>query len=364
MKKTLYLHIGAHRTGTTYLQTCLHRNRDALAGHGIDTVSDLSLWGQGHHNVAFSYLQWALRDAGLTREQYLERFRTRLKESALGSIIISSEFFELFDDAAVERLRADLGGFGKVVVYGVRNQPQYLESYYRESFKQGLTESFESWMKERVAAGLGDFHAIAHRWVAGLGADAVRIVVYENLLRENLNIFEYFAHRILLVPERQALDLPAERIINGSADRRLLWLLREMNRRHGRPENHVAGIGAQYLRLRRRLERIYDASPSLAAGSESARIIDAAAARSIAAQFEASNARLLAEFGSAICNPTSDGTLFPAPALVLADTDAGIESGRLETSVLLDLLFRALAEDEEGFEPGAAPDDSPRQPRR
>jgi len=356
--KTLYLHIGAHRTGTTYLQTCLHRNRDALVDHGIDPLADFSVWGQGHHNVAFSYLGWALRDVCWSREEFLKRFRNRIRDSKLTSIVISSEFFELFDDSAVGRLRSDLAGYRKVVIYWVRNQAQYLESYYRESFKQGLTEPFDSWMNQRVAAGMGDFHAVARRWVAGLDADAIHIVIYENLLRENCNIFGYFADRILGVPI-SALEFPVEAIINPSADGRFLWLLREMNLRYGRSESHVAGIGTQYLRMRRRLEHIFYSNPSFASGAGPAQIIDASVAHDIAARFEASNARLVADFGGAICNPTSDATLFPATNFNSVDAHIGIESGRTATPMLLELLFRALTDVGETPESSATPAQTP-----
>jgi hypothetical protein len=348
--RTLYLHIGAHRTGTTYLQTSLHRNRDVLARHGVDTLSDLALWGQGHHNVALSYLNWPLRDVRSTADQYRQLFCARLRDCTQRSTIVSSEFFELFDDAAVDRLRPDLAQFRLVLIYWVRRQPQYLESFFRESFKQGLTESFASWMERRVAAGLGDFHAVARRWTMGLGVDVVRIVIYENLLQERINIFEFFAREILGVPAGQALELPEDALINRSIDKHLMWLLREMNLRHGRAESHVAGISAEYLRMRRRLERIYYSEASFARDAGPAKVIDAETARSIDARFEACNARLLTEFGSSICNPAPGGKLFAAAAPAPAETDPDLASASVEASVLLDLLFRALVAD------GEAPD--------
>jgi hypothetical protein len=34
--RTLYLHIGIHKTGTSYLQSCFHLSKDRLRAHGID----------------------------------------------------------------------------------------------------------------------------------------------------------------------------------------------------------------------------------------------------------------------------------------------------------------------------------------
>lgn len=48
MKKTLYIHAGTHKTGTTAIQKFLSANRDLLAKNGyLYPGTD-----QGHHDVA------------------------------------------------------------------------------------------------------------------------------------------------------------------------------------------------------------------------------------------------------------------------------------------------------------------------
>lgn len=340
--KKLYVHIGAHRTGTTYLQKCLHLNAPELARCGIDALPDLALWEQGHHNVAWAYLEWALRDDARTAQQYRLMFRERVRTSPLQSVFVSSEFFELFDDAALRRFQADLDGFEIAIVYSIRNQPDYFKSYYVESLKHSITDEFEVWLEKRMLEGFGDFYAVTRRWSDGLPKSAVRIVIYDNLLHSQTNIFEFFARDVLSLPVTTSLRLPSQNRINKSIDAQLQWLLREMNRRHGTAESHVTGIGARYLRMRRRLERAY-AELSASQKSASSMQLDPLVVRNIEARFEASNALLLREFKSNICNATTGSTLFPEGGPEAAAAGNALEPvGQRE---LLDLLFAILIDD-------------------
>jgi hypothetical protein len=342
--RRLYVHIGAHRTGTTYLQNCFHMNASKFAQFGIDALSDLAIWGQGQHNVALAYLGWALRDEPRGPEQYRRMFRERIRRSPLPSVLVSSEFFELFDAAAIRRFRTDIEGLETVVIYSVRNQPDYLKSFYSESFKHANTDEFETWLEERMHAALGDFYAITQRWAGELPAGMVRIVIYDNLLRAQANIFEFFAREVLSLPASASLQLPRQSRINPSTDSGMHWLLREMNLRPGRAESHVEGIGAKYLRMRRRLESAYSALPSRSGEGKRSMRLDPLTVQAIEARFESSNAQLLREFGSCICNPTAGGRLFPER------TREANSDGTLSQSVgqreLLDLMFAILTADE------------------
>jgi hypothetical protein len=341
--RTLYLHIGAHKTGTTYLQSALHLNQAALASQGIDTLTDLAVWGQGHHNVAFSYLGWGLRDESRDRDSYRRMICARIKHSPLPSVVLSSEFFELFDDAAILRLRCDLAPVRTVLIYWIRNQPRYLESYYLESHKQGLSEPFQTWLDRRLQTGLGDFCRVVERWSTVLGVDARPVVIYDNLSLAGINIFELFVRDHLQLGSGHACRLPAAALINPSIDCRLLWLLRELNRVHNRPESHAAGISADYLRLRQRLERAYHGNRALSPNACRASVLDAEIASGIEHHYADSNARFLRCFGADIRNPTGEGRLFPAPRLNLPgpDPQGGVQA--TDIPILRELLRRVLA---------------------
>ena len=342
MMKKLYVHIGAHRTGTTYVQNAVHLNSPEFARHGIDTLTDLAVWGQGQHNVAWSYLGWAVRDDPRTADQYRRMFWERIRSTALDALFLSSEFFELFDDDAIGRFKADTDELDTVIVYAIRNQPDYLRSYYSESLKHAVTDQFEVWLEKRLSEGLGNFYDVTRRWSDGLPGATVRLVLYDDLVRRQANIFAFFAQKILSLPATASLRLPSQNWINRSIDSQLQWLMREMNIRYGSEESHVTGIGTRYLLLRRRLERAYAAISARDERGSSTQL-DPLTVREIEARFDASNGRLLREFAPSICNPMAGGTLFPERAPASTIRVEALEP--IEESQLLDLLFALLSND-------------------
>lgn len=129
--RSLFLHVGVHKTGTTALQKFLDDNRALLTQRGlywpeVERPPGIThTWG--HHNLA-----WTLRDgdsAGLWNAA-----SQTFPHSA--SIIISSEEFCLFRQPAKFRpIKAALKGFRIRPVCFLRRQDQLLESIYKHHVK-------------------------------------------------------------------------------------------------------------------------------------------------------------------------------------------------------------------------------------
>ncbi|WP_417270455.1 glycosyltransferase family 2 protein [Celeribacter sp.] len=137
--KRLVLHIGQHKTGSTYLQHQLVAHRDALKSHGVlvprtgfaqDDQFDTREGGlPGHQGLLF-----ALRTGD---EDTWETLWREVRKSKTQTVVISCENIGMPTASDRDTLIADLmnkfSGFGTVDVVAFHRQPtRYAESFYRE----------------------------------------------------------------------------------------------------------------------------------------------------------------------------------------------------------------------------------------
>lgn len=133
--KTIYLHIGIHKTGTTAIQKYLFNNSRAIKEKGFDYLSGNCVWSahhplgwmfQGAQKAVYEYCNW--HDFGV-----INNIEYEIENSTCDNFIISSEnlyftnnhkfirrFFERFKSYNI-----------KVIVY-LRNQASFIESWYYE----------------------------------------------------------------------------------------------------------------------------------------------------------------------------------------------------------------------------------------
>jgi len=148
MPRTLYLHIGAHRTATTSIQEFLFANRAALRQRGILYPYDV----RRHHALMKGILD-GRRDIGAVAAD-LER-RAASQPEPVHTIVLSDEYVCRHPDPSV--LAGLARQFDLRIVYALRRQDLWLESWYLQNIKwQGVTEyahlGFEDFLARR-----GDF---------------------------------------------------------------------------------------------------------------------------------------------------------------------------------------------------------------
>lgn len=145
--KTLYIHSGLHKTGSTALQLTLLKNRHVLALQdfyypiiGIPTNT------YGHHNIA-----WELsRDRRFNREYGdISSLVKAILNCKYSKIILSSEDFEciLLNTKKLDLLISQFSSFNidlKFIFY-LRDQASYLKSLYFELLKAGFGDEFASY---------------------------------------------------------------------------------------------------------------------------------------------------------------------------------------------------------------------------
>lgn len=160
----VFLHIGAPKTGTTYLQGLLALNRDALRRDGIWYPESIS----GAHHAAV----WDLRGIPPQRKDAkgVEGAWDRLVATANSwdgeAVLVSSELFVFSDPTQVRRALSAFSGQVHVI-YTARDLARQVPAVWQERVKNQETVSYPDFIqavtRSKQAAGGRAF------WRAGTG---------------------------------------------------------------------------------------------------------------------------------------------------------------------------------------------------
>lgn len=182
MSPTVYLHIGAPKTGTTYLQDRLELNARSLARHGVhypsrNPVTSASL---SQFRAALDLLGQDWGGSPGHAQGYWEAMVRRIRRLD-GSVVLSHEILAPASPDQVARVRHDLRGCELHVVYTARDQGRQLPAAWQESIKQGRRWSYRRYVR-RVTGGQPwlaqafDLPEVLATWGEGLPPERVHVV--------------------------------------------------------------------------------------------------------------------------------------------------------------------------------------------
>ncbi|MTI65570.1 MAG: hypothetical protein FH753_03115 [Firmicutes bacterium] len=213
--KTIYFHIGLHKTGTTALQTFFTKNRKKLAKY------DILYPKSGHYINGHHLLVWAQRkklsDAlikGFIGNRKLNFFVHQLIEEIdnmpCDNILISSEnlaarpFIELF--RVIDALKQyGFKGNIKIVIY-LRRQHELLSSYYSQYVKQstysGRISEFDGYNNKL------NYEILLNKLKERFEKKNIIVRVYEKKQFINGNIFDDFLNSVFNINLSNEFILP------------------------------------------------------------------------------------------------------------------------------------------------------------
>ncbi len=129
--KTVYLHIGIGKTGTSSIQHYFVRNKEALCNNYIflpNTGMDIN---GAHHSIANYRLHEVDEN---TRKLYTDLVR-EISSSGMDRIFISSEQFSFLRSDLIRSVKEYFSEFCVKVLFYVRSQAELIESTYLEMQK-------------------------------------------------------------------------------------------------------------------------------------------------------------------------------------------------------------------------------------
>lgn len=182
MSRVVYLHVGAPKTGTTYVQDRLSRNAASLREHGVHfpTRSPLVSPGLFHFRAALDLLGQDWGGAPGHAEGSWEALMKRVRRLS-GTVVISHEILAPATSEVVQRAMADLAGSEVHLVYSVRDLGRALPAAWQESIKQGRRWSFRKFLRKTRKGKPWFYRAldlptVLGTWGAGLPPERIHVV--------------------------------------------------------------------------------------------------------------------------------------------------------------------------------------------
>ena len=235
----LFLHVGPHKTGTSYIQSRLSQAHDELAQQGWiypeeGMAADSGKHAQHHlaHNPSFYLTGGEGGHALLTAARAAGKYENR-------NVVMSAEGFCKWTAEQVLALAGLLGQDGARIAYFVRDPFDVLYSYWAEEMKHGYTNS----LPEKLAREFMDPFAsriinplIDLDRLTGEKRIALDIYLYDTLRASGQDVCDEMLARSIgiTIPEAQF----AQRI-NESLPIELTEILRMLTIRHAREKTHI-----------------------------------------------------------------------------------------------------------------------------
>lgn len=221
--KTVFLHIGTHKTGTTAIQHTLRDNQDLLGSNG-------------YHFIARSLLYQPVQKLQGFAPDRIERekrnYHELIENSKCGNLIFSYEnfsgdLFNAYSDAPLwaQTLSSIFGNHSVKIIIYLRRQDQFIESAYVQSIKQGCGWTFANFCDIVDIHGFNWYNHLTH-YAQYFGNDSIIVRPYESVQLQNGNVVPDFL-QILGIPS-DAIPVTSHRE-NRSYSRSALELARIYN---------------------------------------------------------------------------------------------------------------------------------------
>ncbi|GAB3774735.1 hypothetical protein FB382_003828 [Nocardioides ginsengisegetis] len=256
MSRVVHLHIGAPKTGTTYLQDRLSLNAKSLAQHGVHfpTRSPLVSPGLFHFRAALDLLGQDWGGApGHARGSWDALIRRVNKRS--GTVVISHEILAPASPEKVARAMRDLRGSEVHIVYSVRDLARQIPAAWQESIKQGRKWSYRRYLNRIERGDAWFFRAfdipnVLSTWGDGIPPERIHVVTVPqkgSTQRSGGELWLRFCEAFGIDPAWAPQDSTATNRSLGIAETQVIRQLNRRMERATRREAEYDGLIRQML---------------------------------------------------------------------------------------------------------------------
>lgn len=238
-ERRVFLHVGAPKTGTTFLQRVLWTNRETLADQGVDVPG--ADRGE-HYRAAYDLRAVPAAPADPKRpipewEGAWDRLAAAVRESPRAVAAISDERLAAATPEEAERAVAGLAPAELHVVYTAREFVGLLPAAWQEFVKNGFSLGFEEWLADIFdqgrdgAAGawfwrVQDAADVLRRWAVTVPPERVHVIPMPSPPAPTALLWERFASLLDIDPGR--VDMEGANV-NSSLSWEQTELLRRVN---------------------------------------------------------------------------------------------------------------------------------------
>lgn len=244
-RPAVLLHVGAPKTGTTFLQRVLWKNHADLEERGV--------WLPGtdwnHHVRAGFDLLGFKQDPGDPREGWVgawDAMASEIRESTAKIVVVSDERLAACAADEVARAVESLSPREVHVVYTLRDMASLLPAEWQEHVKHGDIRTFDQWLADEVAASkswfwrLHDGADVLRRWGSAVPAERLHVLTLPRSGSPPGLLWERFASTL----EIDSYDIDIDVAANATLGAEGTELLRQVNQSNprGLPEWHQAEV--------------------------------------------------------------------------------------------------------------------------
>jgi hypothetical protein len=188
----IILHIGPHKTGSSYLQRELFNAADVLLNNGV--IYPKNNWisgGYGHANII---------DGNFIREIKIEIDSIILRNPDAKFVVLSSENFDRLTAEQVLDVKSQLPEDIKIVYY-VRRCDKTLYANWQEDIKFGRTESLDNFLLRHLlnphSSQILNHRIVLDKWINVFGSSSLKIIDYDFLIDSKMDIYSHFLSEFL-----------------------------------------------------------------------------------------------------------------------------------------------------------------------
>ena len=191
----MVLHVGPHKTATTYLQTNFHAQRSALRRRGWLYPATGERVGVAHHDIS-DHREHLIAGEGSARADLIRIVEASRKGF---DVLLSSEGFRRWRPQHYEALRQIAQPHELRLVYALRDPMSVMYSLWAQAVKLGATEDLPSWVerhrrkneRSRILNPLIEIEPMMRRGLP------YSFLLYDEIARRQLDIFSVFCEEIL-----------------------------------------------------------------------------------------------------------------------------------------------------------------------
>ena len=202
----MVLHVGPHKTATTYLQANFHAQRAALRRRGWLYPATGERVGVAHHDIS-DHREHLIAGQGSAHADLVRIVEASRKGL---DVLLSSEGFRRWRPRHYEALRQIAQPHDLRLVYTLRDPVSVMYSLWAQAVKLGGTEDLPGWIerhrrkneRSRILNPLIEIEPMMRRGLP------YSFLLYDEIVRRKLDIFSVFCEEILgvsgLEPQRKA----------------------------------------------------------------------------------------------------------------------------------------------------------------
>ncbi|MBD9371287.1 hypothetical protein IB238_01360 [Rhizobium sp. ARZ01] len=209
----LVMHIGPHKTATTYMQANFHHDADRLLERGWLYPSIGERVGIAHHDLSDHGSQFLKRE-GAAYSDFVKVLQRADREGL--NILLSSEGFRRWKEMHFEVIAELIGNRSLHVVYTLRDPLDTVYSLWAQKAGMGSAPSLPVWMERPLRSPLRSAYMNPLKEIQPVlsmpGVD-YKVLHYEEIRKQKLDIYAYFL--------QIALDIHDLKATKPSANERL-----------------------------------------------------------------------------------------------------------------------------------------------